>query len=123
MNNVLRAAVAAVVVAGVALTSAGPASADNSNSNTNNNDVTNQGGDGVGAGAASGGGESTNWPPTDVSWPPSAVMNGDVGSKDKDNSAATPIVTPLGRDAPTTTPAPSTPETTKPIVPVGAGPG
>jgi hypothetical protein len=119
MNNVLRAAVAAVVVAGVALASAGPASADNSNSNTNTNDVTNQGG-GVSAGVASGGVESTNWPPTDVSWPPSAVMNGDVGSKDKENAAATPIVAPLGQAAPNTTPAPSTPETTTPIVPVGA---
>ena len=118
MNKVLRAAVAAGVVAGVALASAGPASADNSNSNTNTNDVTNLGGAGVGAGA--GGTEATNWPPTDVSWPPSAVMNGDVGSKEKEPAAAAPIVASLGQAAPTTTPAPSTPETTTPIVPVGA---
>jgi hypothetical protein len=117
MNNTLRAAVAAAAVAVVALASAGPTSADNSNSNTNTNDVTNLGGGG-GAGATSGT-ESTNWPPTDLSWPPSNVMNGDLASKDKGNSEPTQIVMPLGQPAPTMTATPTTTETTKPIVPAG----
>ncbi|HEX3547640.1 MAG TPA: hypothetical protein VHU62_13835 [Mycobacterium sp.] len=116
MNNTLRAAVAAAAVAVVALASAGPTSADNSNSNTNTNDVTNLGGGGAGA---TSGTESTNWPPTDLSWPPSNVMNGDLASKDKGNSEPTQIVMPLGQPAPTMTATPTTTETTKPIVPAG----
>lgn len=118
MNNGLRAALAAPVVAVVALSLAEPANADNSNANTNTNDVTNLGGDGVDAGAS--GTESTNWPPTDLTWPPSAVSNGDISGKNNDNSPVTPIVMPVGQDSPTNTSETSSPETAKPIVPIGA---
>ena len=71
MSSRWRAAAAAVVAAVVAVTTAGAATADNSNSNSNTNDVTQFGG--MAAASETGGGatEKTNWPPTDLSWPPS----------------------------------------------------
>jgi hypothetical protein len=122
MNICLRAAVAPVIVAVVALAPAGAASADNSNSNTNNNDVTDVDGSDTSGSSSD---ENTDWPPTDLGWPPKDVMNADNGEtgsnkNNNDRSATTPIVTPLGQPGPTDTATPSTPETTKPIVPVSS---
>lgn len=120
MSTGLRVAAAAVIAAAVGRASAGAASADNSNNNTNTNDLTNVDGD-YSTGATSSG-ENTNWPPTDLSWPPKDIMNSGAdetgGSKGHDSSAATPIVMPLGQPIPADTAAPSTSETPKPIVPV-----
>jgi hypothetical protein len=119
MSSRWQAAVAAVVAAGVAVATAGAASADNSNSNTNNNDVT-QPASLDGFGASSGATEKTNWPPTDLSWPPTEVMNGGVGESgnkkgnETESSSTTPIVIPAGQTASTT----GTEEAPKPIVPV-----
>jgi hypothetical protein len=123
MNGMRRVA-AGVLVAVVALGSAGTARADNSNSNTNTNDVTNIGDGSDTSGASSN--EKTSWPPTDVGWPPKDVMNADNGetggntNNANNRSGATAIVMPRGQPAPTDTATPSTPETTKPIVPVAA---
>ena len=123
MSSRWRAAAAAVVAALVAVATAGAASADNSNSNTNNNDVTQPASLGGGA-DGSGGTEKTNWPPTDVSWPGTEVMNGGVGESsgkkgnENESSSATPIVMPSGQTPPTPTAAPSTEEKAPPIVAV-----
>jgi hypothetical protein len=120
MTGISRVAIAGLVAAVLALASAGAANADNSNTNTNNNDVTQQGG---GDGSDMSGSEKTNWPPTDLSWPPKDVTNGGVGSggsgnKGGDDNSAPPIVMAVGQPAPqssaTATPSPSA----KPIVPV-----
>jgi len=60
----------------VGLAAAAPASADNTNSNTNDNTNTNFGAYlGVDTG-----GEKTNWPPTQIDWPPSDI-GGDCTEK------------------------------------------
>ena len=82
MSSGRRVAVAGVVAVVVALAPPGVASADNSNNNTNNNDVTRVG-DPSDMFARSN--ENTNWPPADLSWPPTDFMNS--GSE-----AAKPIV-------------------------------
>jgi hypothetical protein len=124
MSSRWHAAAAAVVAVVVAVTTAGAASADNSNSNSNTNDVTQLGSPSA-ANETGGGGatEKTNWPPTDLSWPPSAISNGGVDSGGKkggenESSSATPIVMPSGQTAPTPTAAPSTEATAQPIVAV-----
>ena len=119
MSSGRRLAVAGVVAAAVALAPAGVASADNSNSNTNTNDVTNLGGDGF-AGIGSGN-ENTNWPPTDLGWPPKEILGGgesENGGNQGRESASTPIVMPTGQSPPTETA--STPEPAKPIVGVSS---
>lgn len=124
MSGVGRVAVAAMAAAVLALASAGAASADNSNSNTNNNDVTQLGS--MDASDSSGASEKTNWPPTDLGWPPQEVMAGGVGdsggkkSNDNGGSASKPIVMPDGQSAAASEATPTTSETAKPIVPAGS---
>jgi hypothetical protein len=70
-------------------------------------------------GSDSGGGDS--WPPTSVDWPPggdSGADGSDQGSGASPSKAPTPIVLPLGQEAPPV----STSETPTPIVAVGAPP-
>ncbi|MCV7228730.1 hypothetical protein [Mycolicibacterium komossense] len=73
-----------------------------------------------GGSSDSGGGDS--WPPTAVDWPPGADSGSDGGSGGgaaaSPSTAPTPIVLPLGQEAPAT----SISETPTPIVPVGAPP-
>ena len=122
MSSRWRAAAAAVVAVVVAVTTAGAATADNSNSNSNTNDVTQFGG--MAAASETGGGtEKTNWPPTDLSWPPSEVSSGGVGEsggkkggENESSSATPPIVMPSGQTPPTPTAAPSTEVKAPPIV-------
>jgi hypothetical protein len=124
MSSGWRVAVTGLVAAAVALASAGAASADNSNNNANTNDVTSIGNPSLGNTSGS---EKTNWPPTDLGWPPKEIMSGadnenvgNSGNKGNDNSAATPIVMPVGQAPPAPTAGPSTTETPKPIVPVSS---
>ena len=123
MSTVRRLTVAGVVAAAVALAPAGVASADNSNSNTNTNDVTQVGGGDFSAGA---GNENTNWPPTDLGWPPKEILGGGVNenggtetsgnNKGRSQPASAPIVMPSGQSPPEPTQTPSTTEAARPIV-------
>lgn len=123
MSTGRRLAVAGVVAAAVALAPAGVASADNSNSNTNTNDVTQVGGGDFSAGA---GNENTNWPPTDLGWPPKEILGGgeneNGGTETSGNNngrnapASAPIVMPSGQSPPQPTRSASTSEASKPIV-------
>jgi hypothetical protein len=117
MSSGWRVPVAGAITALVALAAAGAASADNSNSNSNTNDVTSIGNPNYGSNTGS---EKTNWPPTDLGWPPKEIMssgnNETNGNKGNESSAATPIVMPVGQPALT----PSTTEAPKPIVPVNS---
>jgi hypothetical protein len=121
-------AAAGLVAAAVALAPAGVASANNSNSNSNTNDVTQYGPDDFSAGAGSAS-ESTNWPPTDLGWPPKEILGGGEnesggnetsGTTSSGNEAASvPIVMPSGQSpqapqGPTHTAGTS--ETAKPII-------
>jgi hypothetical protein len=121
MSSGWRRAVTGLVAAVVALASAGAASADNSNNNANTNDVTSIGNPSLGSTSGS---EKTNWPPTNMGWPPNEIMNSNgnqnEGNKGPENSPATPIVMPVGQPAPEPTATPSTTETPKPIVPVSS---
>jgi hypothetical protein len=127
MSTARRLAVAGVVAAAVALAPAGVARADNNNSNTNTNDVTQLGGVDFSAGAVAD--ESTNWPPTDLGWPPREILSGGEnengvnetsGNNGRNESAPTPIVMPAGQSPPTQMETPSTPEPAKPIVGVSS---
>ena len=123
MSTGRRLAVAGVLAAAIALAPTGVASADNSNSNTNTNDVTQVGGGDFSAGA---GNENTNWPPTDLGWPPKEILGGGVNenggtetsgnNKGRNQPASAPIVMPSGQSPPTQTPTPTTSEPAKPIV-------
>jgi hypothetical protein len=123
MSTVRRLAVAGVVAAAVALAPAGVANADNSNSNTNTNDVTQVGGGDFSAGA---GNENTNWPPTDLGWPPKEILGGGENenggtqtsgnNRGRNEPASAPIVMPSGQTPPTPTETPNAPEAARPIV-------
>jgi len=121
MSSGWRVPVIGLVAAVVALASAGAASADNNNNNSNTNDVTSIGNPSLGNTSGS---EKTNWPPTDLGWPPKEIMSSGSsetnGNKGNESSAATPIVMPVGQPAATPTAEPSTTETPKPIVPVNS---
>ncbi|HZQ31081.1 MAG TPA: hypothetical protein VFB19_05040 [Mycobacterium sp.] len=110
------AAIGAVVLA---IACPGVAHADNSNSNSNTNDVTQIGSSSSDFNSSSAG-ENTVWPPTDLSWPPSSVMNAENGNSGKKTQtpAPTPIVVPSGQEAPAADTGSETPETAPPIVPV-----
>ena|ERR1700739_1455856 len=122
MSTGRRLAAAGVVAAAVALAPAGVASADNNNSNTNTNDVTQVGGGDFGGAGAS---ENTNWPPTDLGWPPKEILSSNesenggteiTGSRGRNELAPTPIVMPSGQTPPTPTETPNAPEAVRPIV-------
>jgi hypothetical protein len=113
MSSGWRVAAAGIVAVVVALASPGVANADNSNNNTNNNDVTNIG-DPSDMWARPD--EDTNWPPAGLSWPPSNITN---SGRENGGAAATPIVMPMGEQAPRAAAA-GTSEAATPIVPVNA---
>jgi hypothetical protein len=85
-------------------------------------------------GSSGGGGDS--WPPTSVDWPPNADSGDDSGGGSDSGGGgaggkakvAAPIVLPAGQSAPVAADSDEsagtsgTPETPKPIVPVGAPP-
>jgi hypothetical protein len=125
MSAGMGLAAAGLVAAAVALAPAGVASANNSNSNSNTNDVTQFGPDDFSAGAGSSS-ESTNWPPTDLGWPPKEILGGgenESGGNEtsgrtngRDEPASAPIVMPSGQSPQEPTHTPSTSAAAKPII-------
>jgi len=124
MSTGRRLAVAGVVAVAVALAPAGIASADNNNNNTNTNDVTQNGGADFSAGSSN---ENTNWPPTDLGWPPKEILTGGESENEnggnnngRNESASAPIVMPSGQSPPEPTHTSSRSEAPKPIVDVSS---